>query len=148
MQGKDRTLRRFEIAAALDPFHNAGDLVHRPLDRHLPGRFDHLEQAATDHVDRSGQQILQLLGREIIALADLERQHAVLAGTLDQRRITVRREGRAGIAGRAPDDVAVAAANHDVGEVGRERRPFRHRQQVTLTFGLGNFDQHLVVDHG
>ena len=89
-----------------------------------------------------------MIGREIVALADLERQHAVLAGALDQRRIAVRREGRARIAGGTPDDVAIAAAHDDVGEIGREHRPFRHRQQMALALRAGDFDQHLFVDDG
>ena len=79
--------------------------------------------------------------REIVALADRERQHAVAAGALDQRRISVRREQRAGIAGGAPDHFAVAAAHDDVGEIGRKRRPLRHRQQMPLALGAGDFDQ-------
>src|SRR6202040_1946896 len=87
MQRQDRALRRLEVAATLNPFGHAGELAHRLLDRRLPARLDHFEQAAADDLDRSRQKILQLRAGEIVALTDRERQDAVLAGALDQNGI-------------------------------------------------------------
>ena len=92
VQRQDRALRRREVAAALDLLGHAGNLAHRLLDRRLPAGLDHLEQAAADDIDRSRQQILQLRRGEIVALADRQRQNAVVAGALDQRRISGLRE--------------------------------------------------------
>ena len=128
MQRQNRALRRREVAAALDHLDDAGDLAQRPGDRGLPAGLDHLEQAAPDDVDRSFQEIFQLRLRQIIALANRERQDAVMAGALDQRGISGWRKQCARVAGGAPDYVAVAAAHEDVGEIGRKRCAFRHRQ--------------------
>src|SRR4030088_3068122 len=132
MQPEDRALRRREIAAVLDDFGSTGNFAHRPLDISLPCGLDPLEQAAADDVDRSFQKILQLLRGEIVALTDLEREYAILAGALDQRRISGLREFGTGIACGAPDHFAVAAAHDHVGEIARKFWPFRHRQQMAL----------------
>jgi len=55
--------------------------------------------------------------RQIVALADRERQDAVLADALDQRGIPGLRENRPRVCGGAPDDIAIAAAQDDVGKV-------------------------------
>ncbi len=148
MKRKDRALRRREVAAALDPLGFAGNFAHRLLDVGLPAGLDHFEQAAADDVDRSCQKILQLRTRQIIALTDRERQHAVLAGAPDQHRISGMRKLRPRIAGGAPDHLAVAAAHDDVGEIGRKLRPLRHRQQMTLALEARNFDQGDLIDDG
>ena len=87
-------------------------------------------------------------GREIGALADRQRQHEILAGALDQTGISGMRKNRACIARGAPHHLAIAAADHDIGEIGSKRRPFRHRQQMTLALAAGDFEQRLVVDDG
>src|SRR4051794_20700532 len=101
MQAEDRALGRSEIAAYFRLFWRADDLDHRLIDRGLLVGFCHLEQAAANDVGRAGQELLQLWRAEIAAVADGERQHAVAAGALDQRRISDRRKLRAGIAGDA-----------------------------------------------
>ncbi len=58
------------------------------------------------------------------------------------------RKTRARIAGGAPHHIAIAAADHDIGEIGRKRRPLRHRQQMALALAAGDFDQRLLVDDG
>ena len=45
-------------------------------------------------------------------------------------------------------DFGVAATDQNVGEIGREQRPLRHRQQVLLALGAGDFHQHPPVEHG
>ncbi len=120
MQCEDRTLRRREVAAALDPLGDAGNFTDRLLDICLPGGLDHLEQAAANDIDRSGQKVLQLLTGEILALTDRERQNTILAGALDQPRIAGLGKKRARIAGSPPDNLAVAAVHEDVGEIGRK----------------------------
>src|SRR5258708_40299555 len=84
VQRQNRTLRRYKVAAALDLLGHAGNFAHRPLDIGLPGGLDPLEQAAAYDIDRSFQKMLQLRIRKIVALADLERQDAILARALDQ----------------------------------------------------------------
>ncbi len=148
MQRQYRALRRHKVAAAFDDLGHAVDFVHRPLDVGLPFGLDHLEQAAAYHVDGSFQQMLQLRVGKIVALANLERQHAVLAGPLDQRGISDVRESGPGIAGGAPHHLAVAAADDDVGEIGRKFWPLRHRQQMALPLCARDFDQLRLIDHG
>ena len=58
------------------------------------------------------------------------------------------RKQRARIAGGAPHHLAIAAADDDIGEIGRQRRPLRHRQQMALALDAGDFDQRLLVDDG
>ena len=58
VQCEDRTLRRRKVAAALDPLGDAGNFTHRQLDIRLPAWLDHLEQAATNDIDRSRQKVL------------------------------------------------------------------------------------------
>jgi hypothetical protein len=75
------------------------------------------------------------------------RQHAVAAGTFDQRRIAGLRKLRPGIAGDAPYHLAIAAAHDHVGDPGRKLRPLRHRQQVALAFHARDLDQSGLDDH-
>ena len=89
-----------------------------------------------------------MLFRKIVALADGKRQYAILAGLLDQRGIACRRELRALVLRGAPDHVAVAAANHDVGKSGRQRGALRHRHQMILALGARDLDQLRFVDDG
>ena len=58
------------------------------------------------------------------------------------------RKQRPGIAGGAPDDLAIAALHDDIGEIGRKHPPLRHRQQVALALDACDFDQRLLVDDG
>lgn len=51
------------------------------------------------------------------------------------------------IAGGAPDHVAVTAAHQHIGETGRERRPFRHGQQMALAFDARDLDQCRFVEN-
>ena len=141
MQREDRALRRRKIAAALDPLGTPEISLIACLIATCLAGLDHLEQAAADDVDRSRQQILQLLTREIVALADRERQNAVLAGALDQRRISGLRKLAPALPAARLTDLAVAAAHNDIGEVGRKLWPLRHRQQMTLALDAGDLDQ-------
>ena len=84
----------------------------------MPAGLDGFQQAAADDIDRSRQKLLQHLVRQIVALANRDRQHAVLAGALDQRGIPGLREQRPRIRRSAPDDVAIATAQDDVGQIG------------------------------
>ena len=110
--------------------------------------LDHLDQPSADDIDRSCQQFLQPLAGQIVPLTDLERQYAVLAGALDQRRISAIGKMRPRIAGGAPDHIAVATAHQHIGETARERRPLRHGQQMTLALDARDLDQRRFVEHG
>src|SRR5581483_2072860 len=109
MQAKHRALRSRKVAARAGRQRGFLDRGHRALDLDLTRRIDHGGKATPDDVERAVQKLLEVLAREIRALADLERQHAVLARALDQLRIAARREMRAGIAGGAAHHVAIAA---------------------------------------
>ncbi len=55
MQREDRALCGQEVAFALDPFGEPGELAHRLRHRSLSLRLDHIEKAAANHIERAGQ---------------------------------------------------------------------------------------------
>ncbi|MEY9462122.1 hypothetical protein ABH973_002535 [Bradyrhizobium ottawaense] len=107
-----------------------------------------LESRRRDDVERAVEKLFQVLAREITALADLERQHAVLRRTPDQLGIAAGREHRTGIARGAAHHVAVAALHQHVGDDGRQSGALRHRQQMPLALQPRNLDQRGIIEHG
>jgi hypothetical protein len=86
------------------------------------------------------------MSRDIAARAERLGEDGIVLGPLEQVQEARIREHRAAVPRHRVGDLGVASHDENIGDLARQRRPLRYRQQMTLALAAGVLDEACGAD--